>query len=258
MIVFQCKQCGGELSVKEGDTLATCEYCGSTQTLPSSQDEHLKSLFVRANGLRLKNAFDKAAGLYEAILQEDPTQAEAYWGLLLCEYGIEYVVDPETERRVPTCHRLSYTPILESENYTEAMRHADGRTKVVYQQDAEVLEKLRKSVAAKAKLAQPVDVFICYKESEEGDLSRRRTLDSKLAGSLYDDLTEAGFKVFFARESLKEYSGEEYEPYIFAALHSAKVMLVVATSRKHIDATWVKNEWSRYLALKVGAEEVAG
>lgn len=249
MIVFQCKQCGGELSVKEGDTLAMCEYCGSTQTLPSSQDEHLKGLFVRANGLRLKNAFDKAAGLYEAILQEDSTQAEAYWGLLLCEYGIEYVVDPETEWRVPTCHRLSYTPIPESENYAEAMRYADGRTKVVYQQDAEILEALRKAVAAKAKLAQPVDVFICYKESEEGDLSRRRTLDSELAGSLYDDLTEAGFKVFFARESLKEYSGEEYEPYIFAALHSAKVMLVVATSRAHIDATWVKNEWSRYLAL---------
>lgn len=249
VIVFQCKQCGGELSVKEGDTLATCEYCGSTQTLPSSQDEHLKGLFVRANGLRLKNAFDKAASLYEDILREDSTQAEAYWGLLLCEYGIEYVVDPETERRVPTCHRLSYTPISESENYAEAMRYADGRTKVVYQQNAETLEALRKAVAAKAKQAQPVDVFICYKESEEGDLSRRRTLDSELAGSLYDDLTEAGFKVFFARESLKEYSGEEYEPYIFAALHSAKVMLVVATSRAHIDATWVKNEWSRYLTL---------
>ena len=252
VIVFQCKQCGGELSVKEGDTLATCEYCGSTQTLPSSQDEHLKGLFVRANGFRLKNAFDKATGLYEDILKEDSTQAEAYWGLLLCEYGIEYVVDPETERRVPTCHRLSYTPISESENYAEAMRYADGRTKVVYQQNAETLEALRKAVAAKAKQVQPVDVFICYKESEEGDLSRRRTLDSELAGSLYDDLTEAGFKVFFARESLKEYSGEEYEPYIFAALHSAKVMLVVATSRAHIDATWVKNEWSRYLTLMAG------
>ena len=169
--------------IKEGDTLVTCEYCGATQTLPSSQDEHLKGLFVRANGLRLKNAFDKAAGLYEAILQEDSTQAEAYWGLLLCEYGIEYVVDPGTERRVPTCHRLSYTPIPESENYAEAMRYADGRTKVVYQQDAEALEMLRKAVAAKAKQAQPVDIFICYKESEEGDFSRRRTLDSELAGT---------------------------------------------------------------------------
>lgn len=249
VIVFQCKQCGGNLSVKEGDTLATCESCGATQTLPSTQDEHIRGFFFRANGFRLKNAFDKAAGLYETILQEDPTQAEAYWGALLCEYGIEYVLDPESERRVPTCHRLSYTPIQESENYAGVLKYADGRSQVVYQQDAEVLEKLRKSVAVKAKQAQPVDIFICYKESEEGDASRRRTLDSELAGSLYDDLTEAGFKVFFARESLKEYSGEEYEPYIFAALHSAKVMLVVATSRKHIDATWVKNEWSRYLAL---------
>ena len=32
-------------------------------------------------------------------------EAEAYWGLVLCRYGIEYVNDPATGKKVPTCHR---------------------------------------------------------------------------------------------------------------------------------------------------------
>lgn len=108
------------------------------------------------------------------------------------------------------------------------------------------MEDLRKAVVDKSRHVEPVDVFICYKESDEAG---NRTLDSELAGRLYDRLTEAGWRVFFARESLKEHLGAEYEPLIFAALQTAKVMLVVATEAAHLNATWVKNEWSRYLAL---------
>ena len=43
--------------------------------------------------------------------------------------------------------------------------------------------------------------------------------------------------------------GAQYEPYIFAALNSAKVMIVVGTKAEYLNAVWVKNEWSRYLAL---------
>jgi tetratricopeptide (TPR) repeat protein len=55
--------------------------------------------------------------------------------------------------------------------------------------------------------------------------------------------------VFFARITLEDKLGQEYEPYIFAALNSAKVMLVVGTKPEHFNAVWVKNEWSRFLAL---------
>lgn len=41
----------------------------------------------------------------------------------------------------------------------------------------------------------------------------------------------------------------EFEPYIFAALNSAKVMLAVGTDYEYYNAVWVKNEWSRYLKL---------
>ena len=40
-------------------------------------------------------------------------------------------------------------------------------------------------------------------------------------------LVEKGYRVFFARITLEDVAGTEYEPYIFAALNSAKVMVVL-------------------------------
>ncbi len=58
-----------------------------------------------------------------------------------------------------------------------------------------------------------------------------------------------GYRVFFSRITLEDKLGQEYEPYIFAALNSAKVMLAFGTSYDYYNAVWVKNEWSRYLQL---------
>ena len=43
--------------------------------------------------------------------------------------------------------------------------------------------------------------------------------------------------------------GTEYEPYIFAALNSAKVMVALGSKPEYFNAVWVKNEWSRFLAM---------
>ena len=40
-----------------------------------------------------------------------------------------------------------------------------------------------------------------------------------------------------------------YEPYIFAALNSAKVMLVIGTKEAYFNAVWVRNEWSRFIKI---------
>ena len=93
---------------------------------------------------------------------------------------------------------------------------------------------------------EPFDVFICYKESEPDG---SRTKDSVLAQDIYYQLTDQGYRVFFSRITLEEKVGEQYEPIIFAALNSAKVMVVVGTSKEHLEAVWVKNEWSRFLSI---------
>ena len=101
MAVFKCKMCGGTVEFEPGATIGVCDSCGTKQTLPKLDDDRRANLYDRANHFRRNNEFDKAMGIYETILNEDPTDAEAYWSLVLCRYGIEYVEDPASTVACP-------------------------------------------------------------------------------------------------------------------------------------------------------------
>lgn len=246
MAVFKCKMCGGDLNITEADKVVECEYCGTTQTVPSADNEKKMTLFNRANRLRLNNEFDKAAALYEQLIAEFPEEAEAYWGLCLCNWGIEYVDDPATGEKKPTCHRASFESLMKDENYLLAMEYADVTAQRVYRREAQEIDRLNDAILSVSRNEKPYDVFICYKETDENGM---RTYDSVLAQDIYDALTANGLKVFFSRITLEDKLGRQYEPYIFAALNSAKVMLAIGTKYEHFHAVWVKNEWRRFLRL---------
>ena len=246
MAIFKCKMCGGSLSVQDRATVAECEYCGTTQTIPTSTDEVIVQYFNRANYLRQKSEYDKAAEVYEKILDLDNTQAEAHWGVVLCKYGVEYVEDPLTKERIPTCHRTQMTSLLTDADYQAVLQYADSASRAVYKEQAEAINELQKKILQIVKSEKPFDVFICYKETDE---SGARTKDSVIANEIYHELTNSGLKVFFAAITLEDKLGQEYEPYIFAALTSAKVMLVLGTKEDYFKSVWVRNEWSRYLHL---------
>ncbi len=246
MVIFRCKMCGGDLEIRPGESVATCEYCGTTQTLPKLDDDRRSNLYDRANHFRRNNEFDKAMGIYEQILNEDGSDAEAYWSLVLCRYGIEYVEDPSSHKRIPTVNRAQYTSIYADENYKAALEHADAYQREIYEAEAKAIDEIQKGILEISSKEEPFDVFICYKET---DANGRRTVDSVLATDLYHQLTQEGFKVFFSRITLEDKLGVAYEPYIFAALNSAKVMIALGTKPEYFNAVWVKNEWSRYLAL---------
>ena len=253
MSIFKCKMCGGTIEFNPGDTIGVCDSCGTKQTLPRLDSDRKANLYDRANHFRRNNEFDKAMSIYENILNEDPTDAEAYWSIVLCRYGIEYVEDPATRRRVPTVNRAQFTSIFDDEDYKSALKNADALQRLIYEDEAKVINEIQKGILEISAKEEPFDVFICYKET---DANGRRTPDSVLATDLYHQLTNEGFKVFFSRITLEDKLGQEYEPYIFAALNSAKAMVVLGTKAEYFNAVWVKNEWSRYLALiKAGAKK---
>lgn len=184
--------------------------------------------------------------MYESIVADFPEEAEAYWGLVLCRYGIEYVDDPATGKKIPTCHRSSFDSVMEDSDFEQALENADAVARRVYRDEAKGIEELRRGIVEVPGKEPPYDIFICYKETDENG---ERTVDSVIAQDVYDALTEKGYRVFFSRISLEDKLGTEYEPYIFAALHSAKIMLAFGTDYEYYNAVWVKNEWSRYLQL---------
>lgn len=246
MAVFQCKMCMGKLDIIEGSNICECPYCGTKQTVPMFDDDRKTALFTRANHLRATCDFDKAASVYENIVAEFPEESEAYWGLCLCKYGIEYVDDPVTGRKVPTCHRTAVESIFDYENFEQANEYATPEARDIYYAEAKEIDRLQKNILEIVKNETPYDVFICYKETDENN---ERTKDSVLAQDIYNALTREGYKVFFSRITLEDKLGMQYEPYIFAALTSSKVMLVVGTHRERFNAVWVKNEWTRFLDM---------
>ncbi len=252
---FKCKYCGGELNAVDGlKSVGKCKYCGSKQTLPKLENEKRANLFERANHLRRNNEFDKAEALYEQLLNEDLSDPEAYWSLVLCRYGIEYVEDKRSGERLPTVNRMQMVSILADEDYKSAIANADDEQRALYEEEAKLINEIQKGILEIARKEEPFDIFICYKET---DADGKRSRDSILAQDLYHELTRDGYKVFFARVTLQGKLGSAYEPYIFSALNSAKVMVVLGTRKEHFEAVWVRNEWSRFLGqIKKGERKV--
>ena len=142
---------------------------------------------------------------------------------------------------------MQLTSILADEDYKAAVQYApDAESRRIYEEEAARIAEIQKGILAISQNEKPYDVFICYKETDENG---QRTHDSQWAQEVYYGLTEQGYKVFFSRITLEDKLGQEYEPYIFAALQSSKVMVVIGSKPEYFNAVWVKNEWSRYLAL---------
>ena len=245
MAVFKCKMCGATLEIGE-ENIAVCTYCGAQQTLSKVNDDQRAAAFNRGNHFRRIGEFDRALIVYEQIVHEDATDAEAHWCCALCRFGVEYVKDPATGAYLPTCHRASYESFLDDADYQAALKYSAGATLRQYRKDGAKIAEVQQAILETSRNTEDYDVFICYKESDE---KGNRTHDSLLAQEIYYQLTEAGRKVFFSRITLEEVVGKAYEPYIFAALHSARVMIVVGTRAEHLNAVWVRNEWSRFLAM---------
>lgn len=246
MAKFKCKMCGAPLDVSEGQTVVTCAFCQSKQTVANADDERKENLFNRANSLRASCDFDKAILSYQSILSIFPNEPEAHWGLCLCKYGIEYVDDPSTHEKIPTIHRMSFDSILKDSDYLAAVSFADVVAKEEYQDEAKQIANIQKNILSISQKEEPFDIFICYKETSDAG---KRTPDSVLAQEIYSNLVDKGYKVFFSRITLENKLGTMYEPYIFAALNSAKIMLVVGTRKEYFEAVWVKNEWARFIDL---------
>lgn len=251
MAVLKCTVCGGELNLNADMSVGVCQYCDSTITIPKNL-ERKANLYNLAVFHRQNNEFDKAIGIFEELLKEDSFDAEAHWGMVLSKYGIEYVQDPVSGERKPTCHRTQFVPILVDPNYRAALEYADSDAARIYQKEAERISAIQLKVIEISRNQPPYDIFICYKESDE---LGKRTEDSVIAQDLFYALSKQGYRVFFARKTLETMFGVEYEPVIFSALNSAKVMVVLGTKPDHFQAVWVRNEWSRFLKMARDSEK---
>lgn len=242
---LKCKMCGSNLDIEDSITVCKCEKCGTSQTVPDIEDDKELKLFERAGRLRFNCDFDKAAGIYNTITDSYPEEAEGYWGLILCKYGIEYA-DNASGKKVPVCHRISYDSVMDDEDFELVMENSDSESRAIFREEAKIIEENRKKYIQIAESEQPYDIYISYRvKDDNGD----KTAVSEIAGHLYNKLTSAGYSVFLSEAALKGKKQSDCEPYIYSALNSANVMLALGTSYDDYNDVWVKNEWNRYLEI---------
>lgn len=93
------------------------------------------------------------------------------------------------------------------------------------------------------------DIFLCHKTDSDG--KKENTPDFRLAKQMYKALTKNGFRVFFAPETKKTMEGmknlnefgNKWREWIYDALLTSKVMLVIATRTDFLTSPNVQNEW---------------
>ena len=246
-----CNYCGGMFELVHGRM--KCPYCGSYENVDITSEQEI--LLKTASQQLRTGHFDDAYESFLDITKKFPELADGFWGAVLSQYGIKYEQDFDGNC-IPTCYAISYESLYDSPNFKKALKLADANNKAYYEEQAKIIEDLRNTWIKKASKEQPYDIFISYKDrkpqaqdSESQKLCEEsdRTVDSYDAYDLYNELTRKGYRVFFSRVSLKEKIGEAYEPYIFNALNTAKVMILYSSDPDYIESTWVKNEWTRFL-----------
>lgn len=237
-----CKTCGGPM--QRVGNYYVCEYCRNKWEIDSGNDIHAVD---RANAwAALRDGdFEKAAELFENLILKDGNDHEAYWGRALANGGIIYVTDLNENKKVPTCNNITEDSFLKSKDVQKAISLAPADIRESYQKQAEQIEKIRIEWLEKASKEPAYDVFISFKDSDR-EHGIERTQDSIDAQDLYNALIAEGYKVFFSRISLRDKISEQYEPYIYNAIKTAKIMIVFGEKPEYFSAVWLKNEWSRF------------
>ena len=230
---LRCTYCGGLLQDR-GDYYV-CESCRTKikkSAMERLSDQDIFDLNA-ARQLKKNFRFDEAQAAYDEVLRRNPDCGEAAWGAFLAEYGIEYQV----EEQKPTFHALSDIPGSKSRYYS----------KLSPEHKAEVDQKIepeRLEIMRSVETLPVYDVFLSLKINDEDD---RRTPEHEWAMQLYHDLDKQGYRVFLSTQVLRT-ANFDWEPHIYRAIRTCRIMLVLTSSIDNTNAPWVRNEWRRILS----------
>ena len=94
--VIRCSSCGSVEIEAISNSIAKCSHCGSTMIMPK-QNAEIVAMLNNAYVYRANFNYDLAIKSYQFVLEKDSNELSAYEGILLSEYGIEYVKDGITK-----------------------------------------------------------------------------------------------------------------------------------------------------------------
>ena len=99
-----------------------------------------------------------------------------------------------------------------------------------------------------------VEYLIPLSEISWSDDDNVPVQDFELARHIYDYLSRKGYRVFMTGKNLKNSRRQDAIPMLQTAIESAKILVLVGTSREYIDDASVESEWMRYFIVNRGVK----
>lgn len=245
---FTCHTCGSTEYTKEG-RIIRCKHCGNRYRENFFDDPNY---FILQSAVleRQQAEFEKARRQYADLIKkygDAPHMEEVYWGHFLCE---QYVIFYQNDagQSIPSFWNINEEPCEKSKAYQTALKYGEkSGNRDHYERVAAQLEDYkRKYRQVKKEFPEGSEIFICFKDTGTDDKNLGYRIYNEFAGK---------YRIFFSKESLNSISGNDYEPYIYHALNTAKVLLVLCSSRDNLESKWVHNEWWRFHKFAKGTDK---
>lgn len=240
MAVLTCKICGGHI-ISTGVGYGICDTCDTEVTLPVVNHAVCAEYYNRGNHFRSNREFDQAYKEFEHIIAQDAEDAEAYWSLVLCKYGVVYELNPETGKYDLIVTNIRQEPIWEDIDYRRTLKCCDEHAKALYRAEAGKIDELVDQYFSLTRKMEPYDVFLCVLEFNSNA--------ARVAQTVYVKLVEKGLRVF--RESAMR-TGDtpmEREAHIAYALTTAKLMFAITAGNDDLNTQHLRQQWIRFLEL---------
>ncbi len=247
-----CKTCEARLDPgRAQNNVIFCEHCGNAYILPRKETSPKALSFLRMGEHELDVCkFDDALNAYEKAAEADKTEPEAYFGMALSEFKVQYLKDETADppHLQPICHEISEKRFTENKNFQRALSLASGAQKEAYEKKGDEIDRIRSEFLRLKESGLDYDCFLCVKVSSEDGGT---TQDSHEALKLYHYLKERGYTPFYSEEEIKGRTGVDYEALILYALYTSECMLIVCSNEEYLQTKWVKNEYTRFAKMIV-------
>ncbi len=255
---FKCKTCEAQLTALAEEAqngLVTCPYCKNVWTIPKKETSPAALSFLRMGEHDLDTCkFEDALSAYQKAAELDKEEPEAYFGMALATYKVQYLKDEVADppRLQPICHEISEKVFSADKNYLKAVELATREQKRIYRERAMEIDEIRDRFEELKESGLDYDCFLCVKVSSEDGGT---TQDSHEALRIYNYLKEKGYTPFYSEAIMGERMGSDYEAHILYALYTSECMLIVCSDEEYLKTKWVKNEYTRFSAMIANEEK---
>ncbi len=244
---MECKGCGAQIDIRNAvNGVVECGYCHRIETLAKTTNDDAKH-FLKMGEHDLDSCkFDEAYTAYKKASEYDGREPQAYFGMALAEFKVQYIKDTVNNKLQPICHEINEKKFIDNKNYKAAMLCASNEQRSEYQRRANEIDYIKQEFNELKKQGIDYDCFICVKVTDE---QKNRTKDYTIADDMYTYLKDKGCNPFFSEREIKNRTGADYEAMILYALYTSECMIVVCGNEEYLQTPWVKNEYTRFISL---------